>query len=205
MFHPDGHAMERGWVGRIDGEHVVHLAAQTLQSFFLGGGHAREHAVYPLDGVRLLAPVLHPPTVRVFERPKEFAFANASAVASPGAAVAVPAGASAIEAWLRPAAVVGAEEAVGGYTLLLEVRAIGLTMPKDRDFALVLGPTLVTPEEWQPPGFDWDEALAYAHANTVLRAGDILAGPAVDRVAAGSGRSVALALEPLGALAAAIS
>jgi hypothetical protein len=31
MFHPVGHYLERGWVGRIDGDRVTHLAAQTLQ------------------------------------------------------------------------------------------------------------------------------------------------------------------------------
>jgi hypothetical protein len=66
MFHPLDRPMERGWVGRIDGDHVFHLAAQTLQSLFTGGGTAREHAVYPLGDVRLLAPVLHP-RLRVFE------------------------------------------------------------------------------------------------------------------------------------------
>ena len=45
----------------------MQLAAQTLQSFFTGGGSAREHAEYPLAAVRLLAPVLHPPSVRVFD------------------------------------------------------------------------------------------------------------------------------------------
>ena len=58
MFHPLDHPLERGWVGRIDGDQVVHLAAQTLQSFLTGGGSAREHAVYPLAEVRLLSPVL---------------------------------------------------------------------------------------------------------------------------------------------------
>ena len=38
MFHPNDNALERGWVGRLDGDRVLHLAAQTLQSFFLGGG-----------------------------------------------------------------------------------------------------------------------------------------------------------------------
>ena len=47
MFHPLDHPLERGWVGRIEGERVIHLAAQTLQSFFTGGGTAREHAEYP--------------------------------------------------------------------------------------------------------------------------------------------------------------
>ena len=81
MFHPVGHPLERGWVGRIDGERVLQLAAQTLQSFFTGGGTAREHAEYPLNDVVLLAPVLHPPSVRLFDDQATFAFANPAAVA----------------------------------------------------------------------------------------------------------------------------
>ena len=69
MFHPVGHPLERGWVGRVDGERVLQLAAQTLQSFFTGGGTAREHAEYPLNDVVLLAPVLHPPSIRLFDDP----------------------------------------------------------------------------------------------------------------------------------------
>ena len=87
MFHPLDHTMERGWVGRIDGEHVVQLAAQTLQSFFTGGGSAREHAVYPLAEVCLLAPVLHPPAVRIFDDQVAFEFANPAAIVGPRAAV----------------------------------------------------------------------------------------------------------------------
>src|ERR687884_320009 len=66
MFSPKGHDLERGWPGRIEGDRVVQLAAQTLQSFFSGGGSAREHAEYPLAEVDLRAPVLHPPSVRDF-------------------------------------------------------------------------------------------------------------------------------------------
>src|SRR5204862_6679658 len=54
----------RGWVGAIEGDRVVHLAAQTLASFFTGGGSAREHDEYALEDVRLLAPVPRPPSVR---------------------------------------------------------------------------------------------------------------------------------------------
>ena len=46
--------MERGWVGRVEGDEVVHLAAQTLQHVFTGGGKARDHARYPLAEVTLL-------------------------------------------------------------------------------------------------------------------------------------------------------
>ena len=48
MFTPRDLALERGWPGRIEGDRVIQLAAQTLQSFFTGGGTAREHAEYAL-------------------------------------------------------------------------------------------------------------------------------------------------------------
>jgi hypothetical protein len=44
MFSPVDLDLARGWPGRIDGDRVMQLAAQTLQSFFTGGGEAREHA-----------------------------------------------------------------------------------------------------------------------------------------------------------------
>jgi len=66
MFSPKDHHLERGWPGRIEGDRVIQLAAQTLQSFFTGGGGAREHAEYALDDVVLRPPVLHPPSVRDF-------------------------------------------------------------------------------------------------------------------------------------------
>ena len=49
MFTPADSDLQRGWPGRIDGDIVVQLAAQTLQSFFASGSSAREHAAYPLD------------------------------------------------------------------------------------------------------------------------------------------------------------
>ena len=66
MFSPKGENLKRGWPGRVDGDRVVQLAAQTLQSFFAGGGKAREHAEYALDDVDLRPPVLYPPSVRDF-------------------------------------------------------------------------------------------------------------------------------------------
>jgi hypothetical protein len=179
MFHPTGQPMERGWVGRVDGDRVVHLAAQTLQSFFTGGASAREHAEYPRDGVVLLAPVLHPPAVRVFEPDGSFGFANPAAVVGPGSEIAVAA--DEVEAVPRLVAVIGLEGAIGGYTGLLELRAPELPTPKDRDFGLATGPVVVTPDEiGENPGgtgFDWVAARDLAAAGTVLRAGDLLAGP----------------------------
>ena len=97
MFSPKGMELERGWPGRVEGDRVVQLAAQTLQAFFTGGGGAREHAEFPLADCDLLAPVLYPPSVRVFspfERLAEpwFSFASPFPVLGPGAEVAWPDG-----------------------------------------------------------------------------------------------------------------
>jgi hypothetical protein len=199
MFHPHGHPLERGWVGRIDGDRVVHLAAQTLQSYFLGGGAAREHAEYPLDDVAFLAPVLHPPAVRLFEDDERFEFANPAAILSPGAESPRPDGAEAVEALVRPAAIVGAEGAVGGLTILGELRAQGLASPKDRDFALFLGPTVET--ELVVQLFDWERALAHAAENTHLRAGDLVAAPPVQATELPTAAPFELAVDGLGVLA----
>jgi hypothetical protein len=196
MFHPNGHPLERGWVGRIDDHRVVHLAAQTLQSYFLGGGGAREHAEYALDGVTLLAPVLHPPAVRLYEDEERFEFANPAAILSPGHEARAPDGAESVDALVRPAAIVGAEGAAGGFTILGELRARGVAPPKDRDFALFLGPVVHTDVDGL---FDWPRALALAAANTHLRAGDIVAAPPVQRAELSVG-GFELAIDGLGTL-----
>ena len=72
MFTPRELALERGWPGKIDGDRVIQVAAQTLEAFFTGGGNAREHAVYPLADVELRAPVLRPPSIRFFEDERAF-------------------------------------------------------------------------------------------------------------------------------------
>ena len=152
MFHPVGHPLERGWVGRVDGDRVVQLAAQTLQSFFTGGGTAREHAEYPLAEVRLLAPVLHPPSIRVFDEQDAFAFANPAAIVGPGAEIA---GNGAVLALApRIAAVIGADGALAAFTILAEWRDPARAPPKDRDFALGLGPVAVTAETFDPDACD---------------------------------------------------
>jgi hypothetical protein len=205
MFHPAGHPLERGWVGRVDGDRVVHLAAQTLVSFFTGGGSAREHDVYALAEVRLLAPVLHPPSIRIFDEVGGCAFANPAAIVGPGATVGRRA-----ELTLLPrlAAVVGAEGRASAFTIFAEWRDPSQPPPKDRDFAFGLGPVAVTTDELEPGGravavrvdgverstatfgrFDWQAAVALAAEGTKLYPGDLIAGPAagrVDGVAAGS-------------------
>jgi hypothetical protein len=200
MFHPIGHPMERGWVGRVDGDRVIHLAAQTLQSFFSGGGSAREHAEYPLDQVRLLAPVLHPPSVRLFDDQGSFAFANPAAVVGPGGLVSGPGLALAVHP--RVAAIIGAGGEIGGFTVLAEWRAGGVAPPKDRDFALGLGPIVVTGDEGVPAsgGFDWAAALELAGAGTSLYPGDILAAPASEQRSGEPGAVVAVAIDGIGVL-----
>jgi hypothetical protein len=171
MFTPVEMDLERGWPGRVDGEQVVQLAAQTLQSFFTGGGEAREHAVYPLDQVVFRAPVLHPPSVRIFDGGDDFRFANPAAIVAADAEVAVP-DAVAID---RFAVVIGLDGAIGGFTPLVEWTASELPGEKSRDFALALGPLVTTPDEETPPGHDWEQLVAYAAENTRLYPGDLIA------------------------------
>jgi hypothetical protein len=226
MFHPAEHPMKRGWVGRIDGEHVIHLAAQTMQAFFTGGGSAREHAVYSLAAVRLLAPVLHPPSVRIFESESSFEFANPAAIVGPGAKVGGRSPSDKLSQGtysLVPglAAVIGADGALGGFTALAGWRLPALPPPKDRDFALGLGPVVVTPDELEPtgleatvrvdgeerartkfPGFDWTAARDLAADGTVLRPGDLVAASAADMVEDISpGSAVELEVDGIGVLA----
>ena len=174
MFTVSDQELERGWPGRIDGDTVVQLAAQTLQSFFTGGSSAREHAEYPLADVLLRAPVLEPPAVRLFEDATSFSFANPTAIRSPGAFITRPDGR--LDVVTRLVAVIGLDGAIGGWTGLAEWRAPELAPPKDRDFALVLGPVVETDLS---DGFDWEAARALAELHTRLRPGDLLAGPAL--------------------------
>ena len=134
-------------MGRIDGERVLHLAAQTLQSFFLGGGGAREHAEYALDDVTLLVPVLYPPAVRVFEsqdglrvrQPGRRATARVRPLRRPAADEPCRS--------RRLAAVIGAEGAVGGFSLYADWRAPGTAGAEGPRLLLALGPVVVTPDE----------------------------------------------------------
>jgi hypothetical protein len=193
MFAPLAHPMDRGWVGRIEGSRVIHVAAQTLQSFFTGGGKAREHAVYRLDEVSLRAPVFHPPSMRLFDGAEDFDFANSTVIHAPGAPVGRGAPLTVLP---RITAVIGREQGIGGFTLLAEIRDPSRTRPKDRDFALVLGPVVVTQDELGSldhdvtvrvdgeeravarfDGFDWAAARDLAADGTRLRTGDLLAGP----------------------------
>ncbi|HKG43947.1 MAG TPA: fumarylacetoacetate hydrolase family protein [Gaiellaceae bacterium] len=150
----------RGWPGRIEGDRVVQLAAQTLEAFFTGGGNAREHAEYPLDEVRLLAPVRRPPSVRDFyafeahvanarrvtgrgEVPAEwyelpaFYFSNPAAIYGPEDEIPYPNGTEALDYELEVAAVVGAGGAIGGFTVMNDWSARDL---QRKEMRIGLGP-----------------------------------------------------------------
>jgi fumarylacetoacetate (FAA) hydrolase len=140
MFTPKELALERGWPGRIEGDRVIQLAAQTLQSFFTGGGTAREHAEYALADVDLRPPVLHPPALRDFmafeehvanaraqrgaEVPAEwyevpvFYFSNPHAIYGHDDAIPYPEGTAELDYELECAAVIGVDGAIGGFTVL---------------------------------------------------------------------------------------
>src|SRR5437762_1114030 len=111
MFTPREMALERGWPGRVDGDRVVQLAAQTLQAFFTGGGSARAHAESPLAEVALRPPVLYPPSVRVFAPFGElgFVFGNTAPISGPDDEIAIPDGSSNLRYGLAVAAMVGAD------------------------------------------------------------------------------------------------
>ena len=161
MFSPGGRNLERGWPGRIEGDRVAQLAAQTLQSFFSGGGVAREHAEYALAEVDLRPPVLHPPSVRAFSAFRRsdpaFYFSNPAAIYGPEDGIPYPVGTEELDYEPEIAAVIGADGRIGGFTIMNDWTARdvlrreltdGLGPAKSKDFATSLGPLLVTPDEF---------------------------------------------------------
>jgi fumarylacetoacetate (FAA) hydrolase len=162
----------------VEGDRVVELQALTMLHWLRGEGHlvtGRDHA---LAEVTLRAPVPDPPSVRDFfsyeghvatgwklrggEIPEAwyaapvFYFSNPASIHDPGAAVRRPAGCEWLDFELEVAAVIGADGAIAGFTLLNDWSArdiqraemtVGLGPAKGKDFATSLGPWLVTPDE----------------------------------------------------------
>ena len=226
MFTPRELALERGWPGRIEGDRVIQLAAQTLQSFFTGGGEAREHAEYALADVDLRPPVLYPPAVRDFmafeehvanarrlrgaEVPAEwyevpvFYFSNPAAIFGQDEVIPYPEGTAELDYELECAAVIGADGAIGGFTVMNDWSArdlqrqemrVGLGPAKGKDFATSLGPVLITPDEFDGTSgtmtarvngeersrgelgdmyHHWSALLERSARNTSLRPGDVI-------------------------------
>ena len=191
MFSPKGHDLERGWPGLIEGDTVIQLAAQTLQSFFTGGGKARHHAEFPLAEVDLRPPVLHPPSVRDFmafeqhvanarrltgrEVPAEwyeipvFYFSNPAAIYGPEDEVPYPEGSEALDYELEVAAVIGADGQIGGFTVMNDWSARDL---QAKEMKVGLGPakgkdfaTSFGPVVVTPDEFDGSEAEMVARVN----------------------------------------
>jgi fumarylacetoacetate (FAA) hydrolase len=226
MFRPLDRDLERGWPGRIEGDRVIQLAAQTLQHFFSGGGTAREHAEYALADVRLLPPVKQPPSLRDFYAFEEhvararalrgqtipaewyelpvFYFSNPHEIYGPEDEIPYPAGTAELDYELEVAAVIGANGAIGGFTILNDwsardlqraEMAVGLGPAKGKDFATSIGPVVVTPDELGDLQLEmaarvngeersrgnlgamyhsWEAIVARAAQNTRLLPGDLL-------------------------------
>ena len=217
----------RGWVGSVEGDRVIHLAAQSLAAFFTGGGSARTHDEYRLEDVRLLAPVPRPPSVRDFYAFEEhvrnaarvtgrpgvpdewyelpvFYFSNPAAIYGPDDVIPYPAGSAELDYELEVAAVIGADGAIGGFTVMNDWSArdlqrremrVGLGPAKGKDFATSLGPVVVTPDELGDLRLEmvarvngdersrgnlasiyhsWDAIVARAAENTQLVPGDVI-------------------------------
>jgi len=159
MFTPNEREV-RGWPGRIEGERVIQLAAQTLEAFFSGGGQAREHEEYRLEDVRLVAPIRRPPSFRdfyAFEQhvknaaavvgrpgvPDEwyeipvFYFSNPAAIYGPEEDIPYPEGSRALDYELEAAAVIGANGKIAGFTILNDWSARDL---QQKEMRVGLGP-----------------------------------------------------------------
>jgi fumarylacetoacetate (FAA) hydrolase len=191
MFSPKGRHLERGWPGRIEGDRVIQLAAQTLQSFFTGGGSAREHAEHRLDEVELRPPVLHPPSVRdfyAFEEhvanararrgdavPREwyeqpvFYFSNPAAIYGPEDELPYPHDTVELDYELEAAAIIGTEGQIGGFTVMNDWSARDL---QRREMKVGLGPakgkdfgTSLGPIVVTPDEFDGTSAVMVARVN----------------------------------------
>jgi len=175
MFSPKGMDLDRGWPGRVDGDRVIQLAAQTLQAFFTGGGGAREHAEYPLAEVDLRPPVLYPPGIRLFGAGDDFVFGNTAAIYGPEADIPYPEGSDDLHSQAALAAMIGVDGALGGFTAANAWQAPDLSGAKSYDFALSIGPLLVTPDEFDGPS--WPARVASAARNTHLRPGELLVAP----------------------------
>jgi hypothetical protein len=204
MFSPKGMDLERGWPGRVDGERVVQLAAQTLQVFFTAGGALREHAHYALADVDLRPPVLHPPSIRLFGVTGDFVFGNTAAIFGPEQEVAYPEQAAVLLSVPAVAAMIGADGAIGGFTGANAWTAPELPGAKSYDFALSLGPVLVTADE-HGGAADWATAVETASLNTVLRPGDLLVRRLTEGTPVARGQRVEVAVEKIGVLRSAVS
>jgi fumarylacetoacetate (FAA) hydrolase len=133
-----------------------------------------------------------------------FYFSNPAAIYGPGEEIPYPGGSQELDYELEVAAVIGADGAIGGFTVMNDWSArdlqraemkVGLGPAKGKDFATSLGPVVVTPDELGDLRLEmvarvngeersrgnlgdlyhsWDAILAQAARNTELRPGDVI-------------------------------
>jgi fumarylacetoacetate (FAA) hydrolase len=133
-----------------------------------------------------------------------FYFTNPAAVVGPGVQVAYPVGVAELDYELEVAAVIGPDAEIAGFTVMNDWSArdvqrkemrVGLGPAKAKDFAISLGPVLVTADEFDGSHavmvarvngqersrgdladlhYSWPEILAQAARNTTLRLGDVI-------------------------------
>ena len=172
MFHPVDTPMERGWVGRIEGDEVVHLAAQTLQHLFTGGGSARDHARYRARRRRARRPARLSPVGPRLRRRRLVRVRESGGARRARGAGHGPAGHHAARARRRARRARRPRGRRCGLARRTRSRA-GAAPPKDRDFAIVLGPWFTTLDEAPPaPAVTVDVADApHAEATKTVRLG----------------------------------
>jgi 2-keto-4-pentenoate hydratase/2-oxohepta-3-ene-1,7-dioic acid hydratase in catechol pathway len=115
--------------------------------------------------------------------------------------------------------VIGADGAIGGFTVMNDWTAPDLGPVKEKDFATSLGPVVVTPDEFDGrnaafavrvdgdvvsegslhPG-DWPELVSYAARNTRLLPGDLIAVAGTERTGVRRGDTVELDVDGIGVL-----
>lgn len=144
-----------------------------------------------------------------------FYFSNPASVHDPGEAVRRPATTQALDFELEVAAVLDADGTIAGFTLFNDWSArdvqraemtVGLGPAKGKDFALTMGPWLVTPDELPyadgrldivatavlngaeltrarsaEQHWTWPQLVAHAGRDTRLRAGDVLGSGTLNR------------------------
>lgn len=165
-------------VGRINGEEIAVLEAPSMLDWLSSDEIGESGEVVALNEATLLAPVPRPPSVRDFyafeghvragwrrrggEIPAAwyqapaFYFSNPASIHGPGETVQRPAATRMLDFELELAAIVGADGAIAGFTLMndwsardvqREEMTVGLGPTKGKDFATSMGPWLVTPDE----------------------------------------------------------
>ncbi len=216
---------------------MLELVAPDMLAWLRREGREAAGPRHPLDGIRLLAPVPTPPSVRDFfafedhvaagwrlrgaEIPPAwydapvFYFSNPASVHGPNESVSKPAATQLLDFELEVAAVLGADAEIAGFTLLNDWSArdvqrremtVGLGPAKGKDFAISLGPWLVTPDELNlhegrldteatvtvngeeltrtnavEMHWTWEQMIAHAGGDTRLRPGDVIGSGTLNR------------------------